>query len=133
MATFRGQDSTITYDSETIGEVTSINMSGIETDLIEDTVKGDTFKSYKGGLVDGGEISVACRLDYANTGQAAIVDDVIAAAGTAKAVVVTIGAGKTFTQSAVALGYTVDSPEGSSIVGVTYRMKITTAVTVAWA
>lgn len=132
MTTYRGQDTDISYNAHDIAEVVSINLSGIDTDLIEDTIKGDSFKSYKGGLVDGGEISVSCRLDQDATGQSAIVTDANAGLGTSRHVIVTIDTGKTIAQDVVALGYSIDSPEGSSIVGVTYRMKIISTVSVAW-
>jgi hypothetical protein len=132
VATYRGQDGSVTFNAVSIGEVRSWTLNGSEIELIEDTVKGDTTKTYKGGLVESGTATVVCWLDYV-TGQQDVIDYVIAGTDTAYSLVLLVESGKSFTGNALCQSYSVTSPEGSSVVEVTLNFKYTAAISVAWA
>jgi hypothetical protein len=106
----------------------------VTIDTIEDTVKGDKHKTYLGGLADGGTCTFTCWLDYV-TGQQDIIDYFAAATpqSAAVAIVLTVDTGKTFSFNAVPQSMSVNSPEGSALDEVTLNMKVSGAISVAWA
>jgi hypothetical protein len=132
MATFRGQDGSATYNAVSIGELRSWEMTGNEVELIDDTVKGDTSRTYKGGLVAPGSAVLNCWLDYV-TGQQDVIDFINAGTSTAQSLVLTVDSGKTFTANAICQSYSVNSPEGSSVVDLTLNFQLSGDITVAWA
>jgi hypothetical protein len=134
MANFRGQDGSATVASVSIGELRSWSLDGVTIDTIEDTVKGDLHKTYLGGLGDGGSCSFTCYLDYV-TGQQDLVDYFAAATpqSAAVAMVLTVDTGKTFSFNAVPQTFSTNSPEGSALVEATFNLKVSGAITVAWA
>lgn len=70
MATLHGKVGTVFNNTNAVGEVTAFEYS--ETaDTAEDSVMGDTVKSYKAGLRDGSG-SVTCRFDPDDTQQNAM-------------------------------------------------------------
>ena len=100
--------------------------------MIDDTVKGDTHRTFKGGIGDGGTLTLVAWLDYV-TAQQDVIDLINAGTGAAVAFVLLAAAGKTFTGNAVPQSYTVDSPEGSALSSITYTAKVSGAVGVTWA
>ena len=132
MATYRGQDGSVTWGSSSISECRSWAINSPTLDTIEDTVKGDTAKTYKTGLLDPGTATVECYLDY-TTGQQDVIDDINAGTGTEASLVLTVDTGKTFTVDAIPLSYSVSSPEGASIVPATFEFRLSGTIVVAWA
>ena len=132
MANYRGQDGTLTYATINIAELLSWSLDGVEVEMIDDTVKGDTVRTFKGGLGNGGTLTCRCYLDYA-TGQQDLIDDIIAATATSLAFVALADTSKTFTGSAIPQRFSINSPEGSALVDVTFVCKVTGAVAMAWA
>jgi hypothetical protein len=132
MATYRGQDGSATYSAISIDELRSWELTGSEIELIDDTVKGDTTRTYKGGLVEPGTATLTGYLDYV-TGQQDVIDFINAGTATAASLVLTVDTGKTFTANAICQSYSVNSPEGSSVVEVTFNFKLSGAITPAWA
>lgn len=132
MATYRGQDGSVTFGSSSVAECRSWTINSATLDQIEDTVKGDTAKTFKTGLLDPGTATIECYLDY-TTGQQDIIDDINAGTGAEASLVLTVDTGKTFTVDAIPLSYSVSSPEGASIVPVTFEMKLSGTIVVAWA
>jgi hypothetical protein len=112
--------------------VRSWTLNASEVEMIDDTVKGDTSRTFKGGLVSPGTATVVCWLDYV-TGQQDVIDYITAGTSTGYSLVLTVDTGKTFTADAISQGFTVSSPEGSSIVEVTYTFQLSGDITVAWA
>ncbi len=131
MATFRGQDGTVQWSTSMVAEVRSWVINSAQLDEIEDTVKGDTAKTFKTGLLDPGTSSVTCFLDYA-TGQQDVIDDINSGTGTNAALVLTVDTGKYFTVNAIPLSYSTESPEGSSIVPVTFNFRNSGTISVTW-
>ncbi len=131
MANQRGQDGSATYGAVSIDEIRSWSMSGVSLEIIDDTVKGDTHRTFKGGIGDGGTLSFTCWLDYV-TAQQDIIDLINAGTGDGVAFVVLAATGKTFTGTAVPMSYDIESPEGSALASITLQCKVTGAVGVTW-
>lgn len=121
-----GNNVTVTFNSNSIGELTRWSIDSVEQELIEDTVKGDTTKTYKGGYVNWNG-SAAARLDYGDTKQAELIDMLASGSpdGTIATLMfvvedVTLGDLKHLYGSAYLTSFSITSPEGSSIVEVTF-------------
>jgi hypothetical protein len=122
-------NATVTFTSNSIGELTAWSIDSVEQELIEDTVKGDTFKTYKGGYVNWTG-SATARLDYGDTKQAELVDMI--ATGSPDGTIATlvflveegaVGAQKMLYGAAFLTNFTVNSPEGSSIVEASFNFQ----------
>ncbi len=134
MATFTGDEGSITYSGNTVAEVLSWSLSGASVVVIEDTVKGDANRTYKGGRGEGGSVTARCMLDYGDTnGQKAWADSVIAGTGTAITMTLIVSSGKLFTVTAIPTGLDVDDPEGEGIVGASFNAKVTGLSSTTWA
>lgn len=133
MATYRGQDGSVSWNSSVVAECRSWVLNSSQLDTIEDTVKGDTSKTFKTGLLDPGTASVTVYLDYAGAGQGAIIDDIIAGTGTAATLLLIVDTGKEFSVSGIPVGFNSASPEGSSIVEATIEFRLSGAISVNWA
>ncbi len=131
MANQRGQDGSATVGAVAIDELRSWSMDGVALEIIDDTVKGDTHRTFKGGIGDGGSMSLSCWLDY-TTAQQDIIDLINAGTGDAVAFVLLAATGKTFTGNAVPQSYSISSPEGSALTEITLNLKVTGAVGVSW-
>jgi len=110
----------------------SWSLDGVSLEMIDDTVKGDTHRTFKGGLGDGGTLTFTTWVDYA-TAQQDIIDLINAGTGTAVAFVVLVDTGKTLTGTAVPQSYSIESPEGSSVSTLSMTCKVSGAVGVTWA
>jgi hypothetical protein len=133
MATERGQDGSIKWNSSTVAECRSWVLNSPALDTIEDTVKGDTSKTFKTGLLDPGTATVVVYLDYAATGQGAIIDDIVAGTGTEATLLLIVNTGKEFSVNAIPTSFSAASPEGSSIVESTIEFRLSGDITVNWA
>ena len=131
MANQRGQDGSATFGAVAIDELRSWSLDGVLLETIQDTVKGDTHHTFKGGIGDGGTITFTCWLDYATAVQD-IIDLINAGTGDAVAFVLLAATGKTFTGSAVPQSYSMESPEGSALTSVTLVLKVSGAIGVTW-
>ena len=131
MANQRGQDGSVTIGAVAFDELRSWSLDGVSLEIIDDTVKGDTHRTFKGGIGDGGTITLVSWLDYA-TAQQDVIDLINAGTGSAVAFVLLAASGKTFTGNAVPQSYGLESPEGSSLAGMTYVAKVSGAVGVTW-
>ena len=132
MANQRGQDGSVTFGGVAFDELRTWSLDGVSLEMIDDTVKGDTHRTFKGGLGDGGTISVTGWLDYA-TAQQDVIDLINAGTGDAVAFVLLAASGKTFTGNCVPQSYGAESPEGSAADPMTFTAKVTGAVGVTWA
>ncbi len=131
MANQRGQDGSATIGAISLDELRSWSLDGVALEIIDDTVKGDTHRTFKGGIGDGGTISFTCWLDY-TTAQQDVIDLINAGTGAAVAFVLLAASGKTFTGNAVPGSYSISSPEGSALAEITFTMKVSGAVGVTW-
>ena len=131
MANQRGQDGSATIGAIALDELRSWSLDGVTLEIIDDTVKGDTHRTFKGGIGDGGTISYSCWLDY-TTAQQDLIDLINAGTGDAVAFVLLAATGKTFTGNAVPQSYSMSSPEGSALTEITFTTKVSGAVGVTW-
>ena len=131
MANQRGQDGSATFGAVAIHELRSWSMDGVALEMIDDTVKGDAHRTFKGGLGDGGSITFTCYLDY-GTAQQDIIDLINAGTGSAVAFVLLVATGKTFTGNAVPQTYSIESPEGSAVATISITLKVSGAIGVTW-
>lgn len=63
----------VTFADNVVAEIRSWTIDNAGLDMIEDTVKGDTAKTFRGGLM-GWEGSATAWLDYGDTQQAELID-----------------------------------------------------------
>ncbi len=84
MANQRGQDGSVTIGAIALDELRTWSLDGVALEIIDDTVKGDTHRTFKGGIGDGGSISLSCWLDY-TTAQQDVIDLINAGTGAAVA------------------------------------------------
>jgi hypothetical protein len=71
MATYKGNDGTVTVGGNVVAEIVSFSINE-NADRIEDTVLGDTNRTYKAGLASVGG-TITCRFDHTDsTGQEAM-------------------------------------------------------------
>jgi len=133
MANQRGMDGSATIATVALDELLSWSLDGVSLVMLDDTVKGDSHKTFKGGVGDGGTITFNTLLDYA-TAQQDVIDLINAGTGAAVAFVLLAATGKTFTGNAVPMSYSPSSPAGdTSIALLTIQMKVSGAVGVTWA
>jgi hypothetical protein len=131
MANFSGRDGAASYDGDAIGELRVWSLD-LDVELTEDTVKGDTIRTYKPDLPVG-RFTLEAWLDHANPGQAGFIADVHARNETPKEVILTVATGKTFTFNALQVNYRTSSPEGNSLVALSLQGTLTSIPVVGWA
>ena len=134
MANFKGDEGSVTYatSTDTAIEVLGWSITGMSVGVIEDSVKGDANRTYKGGRGEGGSVTVRFQFDYGDSVQAAWVDSVVAGTGTAVALELLVSTTKQFNVNAIPTGIDVESPEGESIATATMSAKITGLPVVSW-
>jgi len=133
MSTFRGMDGSVRLGANVIGEINNWSMT-TDLELLEDTVMGDTFRSFKGGLASW-QGSVAGHLDYGDTlGQKVLIDKVLSGAPDASAITLElrVTATKYFTGSAILFGIQV-SAALSQIIPISFNFQGAGALTPTWA
>ena len=99
MANQRGQDGSITIAGVAVDELRSWSLDGVTLEIIDDTVKGDTHRTFKGGIGDGGTMTISCWLEYTSA-QQDIIDLINAGTGDAIAFVLLAAPGTSFTGNA---------------------------------
>lgn len=133
MANFKNDLGSIELDSNAAIEVLSYSWDGADVSVIEDTVKGDTVRTFKSGRVDLGTVTMTCQFDYGDTtGQKLALDDVIAATGTTLNIDLISDTSKEVQLTGFATGVSIDNAEGDGIQQATFVFKVLTATT-SWA
>ena len=132
IATVVATGATVAFESHSVAELRSWTLAPA-LDLIEDTVKGDKHKTFQGGLA-GHTGSAMAWLDAGDTYQAALLDKIAAGTpdGTVAAMAFRVAAGKFLYGAAVLSGFSIDSPDGSALVGVTFNFTISGPLTPEW-
>jgi hypothetical protein len=74
MASFRGQDGSVLQGATTVAQVRSWSCD-VQVDLLDASVMGDDWKQHRGGLASWTG-SMEVLFDYADAGQAALVDQI---------------------------------------------------------
>jgi len=110
----------VTFASNSVGEIRQWRLEA-SLDIIEDTVKGDSHKTYKGGLAMW-RGSATAWLDYDDTQQAALIDEIASDPpdGTIAGLLLEIASGKQWYGAGELSNFNIESPEGSIIVPVTF-------------
>ena len=107
MAAFLGQGATISWNSNNIGQVLSIDGPNMERAMVDTTNLSTAstvdsvavkFRTFSAGFGDAGEVSVEVQFDHDDTAQGAIWDDFTA--GTSRTVVITFSDSDTYTFTA---------------------------------
>ena len=134
MANFKGDEGSVTYatSTDTMIEVLSWSLTGANVGVIENTVKGASVRTYKGGRADGGSVQVRCQLDYDDSVQKAWIDFVIAGTGAEVAVELVIATSKQFNVNIIPTGFDLDNAEGESIVSGTLSGNVTGIIVSSW-
>ncbi len=135
MANYKGDEGFVSYATSTDRciEVLSWSWTGANVGVIEDSVKGDANRSYKGGRADGGSVQVRCQLDYDDSVQAAWIDSIIAGTGASVPIEVIVATGKQFNIDVIPTGFDMESSEGESIAQGTLSGKVTGLPVSSWA
>ncbi len=127
---------TFTYDSEVIGEVISISGPSVSVATIDTTTLDDIHRTFVGGTIDSGEISLEILIDPMGTYAQKFEDEwdaTATAAPTAKNCVITFpsaATAATYSFSAVITSYETALPMDDNIKA-TVTLKISGAVTIA--
>ena len=134
MANFKGDEGSVTYatSTDTMIEVLSWSWTGANVGVIEDSVKGDANRTYKGGRADGGSVQVRVQLDYDDSVQKAWIDSVIAGTGAEVPVELIVATSKQFNLNIIPTGFDLDNAEGESIVSGTLSGKVTGLPVSSW-
>ena len=107
MAAFLGQGATLSWNSNPVGQILSIDGPNMERAMIDTTNLGTSqtvdsvdvkFRTFAAGFGDGGEVSVEVQFDHDDTGQGNLWDDFTA--GTSRTVVITFSDADTYTFTA---------------------------------
>jgi len=96
---------------------------------IENTVKGQSAKTYQGGLAEGGEIVVNARFDRTDACQLATLNGIFGGFPTASAFIVVLDtdSGYGLSGSCFPINKSITSPEGDDLVSATYTYKVTSS------
>jgi len=135
-----GNNATVTFSSNSVGEIRAWSIDDLSLELIEDTVKGDTSKTYKAGYPPGWTGTATAYLDYGDTKQAALIDKIATGSpdGTIATLIFNVEASgqtgdlKQFYGAAQLNGFSVSSPEGSSIAEITFNFRSDGPLNVNW-
>jgi hypothetical protein len=132
LATAIASNATVAFETHSVGELKAWTLeSTIAT--IEDTVKGDKHKTFKGSQASHSGTASAL-LDYGDTYQAALIDKIATASpdGTVAALAFRVASGMFLYGAAVLSNFSVASPEGSTLVTINFSFQITGALSVEW-
>lgn len=132
MATYAGKEGSVTFGGSAIGEMTGWTLN-TTVDLLDDTVLGDDWKTYKGGL--GSWTGTATgHIDYDDAQQAAAIVDIMASSpsGDSVALVFLVASGKTFGGNALVSNIDIDLSK-DNVVGVAFTFTGNGSLTPSWA
>ena len=125
-------DAGVNFTANSVAEIRQWAMNAA-LEVIDDTVKGDLHRTFKGGLaVYSG--SATAWLDYLDTEQASLIDEIAndPPDGTIAGLMFQIASGKTFYGAAELSSFSTESPEGSAVVPVTFEFQGTGQVLPDW-
>jgi len=136
-------NSTVLFSSNSVGEVTAWDIT-VDMVVLDDTVKNDTHKTFKGGIVRWSGTASAL-LDYLDTQQASLIDEIATGTpdGTIAALQFQVDEGddvvgsdislKTWYGAAVLSNFVTTSPAGDTgIVPVTFNFQGSGQVLPQW-
>jgi hypothetical protein len=103
-----GNGTTFSYNSVAIGDVLSISTPSVTVATIDTTGIADVFRTFLGGTIDSGELSLEIMYDPNSTAGAALEaewESTASAAPTGKTCVITFSDSSTYTFTAVLTGF----------------------------
>tara|TARA_R100001530_G_scaffold60237_1_gene43529 strand:+ start:308 stop:715 length:408 start_codon:yes stop_codon:yes gene_type:complete len=127
---------TFTYNTEVIGDIVSISAPSISVATIDTTTLDSIHRSFMGGTIDSGEVSLEVMIDPGGTDAQKFEDELDASATTApvlRTCVITFpsgATGSTYTFSAVLTGFDLSIAQDEKFVA-SITLKVSGAVTVA--
>lgn len=116
-------DAAVSFASNSVAEIRAWDLVA-ELEMIDDTVKGDTHRTFKGGLAKWNG-SATAWLDYGDAEQAALIDAIASDPpdGTIAGLMFQAASGKTWYGAAELMNFTTESPEGTALVPVTFNFQ----------
>ncbi len=116
-------DAAVSFAANSVAEIRAWDLT-VEIEPIDDTVKGDTHRTFKGGLAKWNG-SATAWLDYLDTQQAALIDEIAndPPDGTIAGLMFQVDSGKTWYGAAELSSFVTDSPEGTALQGVTFNFQ----------
>ena len=133
MAAITANTTTFSYDGTNIADVVSISAPSVTVATIDSTSMADVYRTFLGGTIDSGEMSLEVQYDPNETGYAkleAVWEATASVAPVAKACVITFSDSSTYTFNAIRVGMQV-SAQNDSVVTASISLKVTGAITVA--
>lgn len=132
LGTVAASNVAVTFESHSVAELKAWTLDP-SIDIIEDTVKGDKHKTFKGGQATHRGTATAW-LDASDTEQASLIAEVATGTpdGTVAALAFRMAAGKFFYGAAILSNFRTESPEGSALVPVTFDFQITGPLSKEW-
>lgn len=104
----------VTFTAESVAELTAWSLDEVGIEMADDTVKGDTHRTFKGGLASW-RGSATALLDYGDTEQAALIDAGLdSASGTLAAIALRLASGKIWYGAGELAGLSFGSPDGTA-------------------
>ena len=133
MTAIISQSTTFSYDSQAIGDIVSLSAPSITVATIDTTNIASIYRTFLGGTIDSGEMSMDIQYDPNEAGAAKLEEAWEATASTApqaKECVITFSDGSTYTFSAILVNMLV-SVGIDELVTASISLKVTGAITVA--
>ncbi len=128
----------VAFNSNSVAEVRTWSLDDVSAELIEDTVKGDSHKTFRPGIA-GWSGSATAYLDYGDAKQKALIDEITS--GTPDGAIATLvffveggsdGAQKILYGAVVMNSMSISSPEGSALVEVSFNFQGSDALSLNW-
>ena len=125
-------DAAVTFASNSVAEIRSWSLT-TALEIIDDTVKGDTHKTFLGGLATW-EGTATAWLDYDDTEQAELIDAIAndPPDGAIAGLMFQVASGKTWYGGAEIQNFRTESQEGSAVTPVTFDFQGTGQVLPDW-
>ena len=133
MASITANTTTFSYDGTAIADIVSISAPSISIATIDTTSIADIYRTFLGGTIDSGEMSLEVQYDPNSTSGAeleASLEATATVAPVAKECVITFSDSSTYTFNAILTGMQVTAAM-DSVVTASVTLKVSGAITVA--
>ena len=133
MAAITANTTTLSYDGTAIADIVSISAPSISIATIDTTSIADIYRTFLGGTIDSGEMSLEVQYDPNSTSGAELEaswEATATVAPVAKECVITFSDSSTYTFNAILTGMQVTAAM-DSVVTASVTLKVSGAITVA--
>ena len=133
MAAITANTTTFSYDGTAILDIVSISAPSVSIATIDTTSIADIYRTFLGGTIDSGEMSLEVQYDPNSTSGAELEaswEATATVAPTAKVCIITFSDSSTYTFDAILTGMQVTAAM-DSVVTASVTLKVTGAITVA--